>query len=267
MVPRELYTPADNIRRNFLAWDGQKVEHRSSILSSELTKETVVNALLPKGLAIWIYDDRGTSSSWTEIDPNVVTRRVNQFVSLCADPDSDMSHIRNDAKALYSLFVAPIEQHLSHDRPVIVELDDSLAKLPLDVLIDSYNRYAGDRWTIVYSLGLYYWRRESTAATIGVGNSALIAVEPGSGIATKWGVAPLPGRPARGSDGGTAVQIGPSSCGESGLTKSGCREKVALRFPFHFAGHAISSAEQSGLLLFDDVLDRIRGRADVAIAR
>ena len=224
------------------------------ILSSELTKETVVTyALLPKGLAIWIYDDRGTSSSWTEIDPNVVTRRVNQFVSLCADPDSDMSHIRNDAKALYSLFVAPIEQHLSHDRPVIVELDDSLAKLPLDVLIDSYNRYAGDRWTIVYSLGLYYWRRESTAATIGVGNSALIAVEPGSGIATKWGVAPLPDVLPEGAMVARQFKSAHLLVGNQVSLKAVAAELPSVSL-FHFAGHAISSAEQSGLLLFDDVL-------------
>jgi hypothetical protein len=96
-----------------------------------LSKETIVTyAALPRGVAVWVYDDRGVSSTWIEGDSRQLRAQVQRFRTLCADPSSALSDVQRNARALYSILIAPIEQRLSVDRVLVVDADDQVAEIP-----------------------------------------------------------------------------------------------------------------------------------------
>jgi tetratricopeptide (TPR) repeat protein len=91
----------------------------------EITKETVISyALLPQGMATWVYDNRGVFSHWTEGSSNGIEVEARRFRSLCSDPASDEADLRQNARHLYDLLVAPVEQYFAPDRILVVELDE-----------------------------------------------------------------------------------------------------------------------------------------------
>ncbi len=220
-----------------------------------MTDATVVAyALLPEGVAIWVYDDRGVFSHWSEGSGAVILARAEHFRALCADPKSDILDVQQSGRWLYDALIAPVEQHLSADRTLLIELDDGISGLPFDALLDSQNRYFGDRYTAVSSLGLYYLPAVRRKPLINKDSRALIVSVARSRASTNEIQVPLPDVVSEG-------EMVARNFTESQLLaqESATVNSVLTRLPsvavFHFAGHAVSSAVQSGLLLSDDLLN------------
>jgi CHAT domain-containing protein len=222
-------------------------------LPGVLDETFVAYALLPQGLAIWAYDNRGVFAQWIEGDPGDIEARVNRFRSLCADPKSDMSDLKRNARALYDLLVSPIGQHLSPGRTLILELDDGLSGLPFDALLDPQNHYLGDRAPIVSSLGIYYRVDGRAPVPITADVPALIAAVPVSKAAINLSMSILPDAISEGEMVARSFSTAHLLAGTDATV-----ETVLSQLPgasvFHFAGHAIGSSQQSGLLLSDAVL-------------
>ena len=220
-----------------------------------LTKETVVAyAALPRGLAVWVYDDRGISSSWIEGDPKNIRALVQRFRELCSDSSSEQSDVERNARSLYRILFSAIEQHISYDRVLVIDADDQLAEIPFEALIDTQGRYLGDRVAIVASTGLYYRSNPRTVASIVQGSTAMIAAVPSSSAAMELPVTPLPDALAEGD--AVARDFPNAHFLRSGeATASAVSAGLPNAELFHFAGHAMASSRHSGLLLSDSFLN------------
>jgi CHAT domain-containing protein/tetratricopeptide (TPR) repeat protein len=221
----------------------------------QLTRETFISyALLNQGLAIWVYDSRGVVAHWSDINPEEIEARIVRFRNLCSDPQSDSLTLRRDSRVLYNLFVAPIEPQLAPDRTLVIELDNRLSGLPLDALVDAQDHYFGERESIVSSLGLYYGLGARESLVITADAKTLIAAVSNPSAAFDSTVLPLPDAVSEGQ------MVADNFHSANLLTgKSATARAILAQLPdsvvFHFAGHALSSLGQRGLLLSDGLLD------------
>jgi CHAT domain-containing protein len=228
--------------------------HKAAAERPSLKRETVVSyALLPHGLAVWVYDDRGTFEHWTEENTSAIEAKVARFRKLCSDPKSVAAELDRSARSLYDLFVAPIENHLDWSRILIIELDEDLLSLPFDALIDTQDRYLGDRTAILSSLGVYSREAANVGASI-TSSVPVLAAAPISSLTSDSSALPLPDAVAEAE---TVAQVFPNTELLEGrdATVEGILSRLPGAVVFHFAGHAITSPQQSGLLLFDGVLN------------
>jgi CHAT domain-containing protein len=219
-----------------------------------LTTETVVSyALLPKGLAVWVYDNRGVFVHWTEGDPSDIAAQAARFRRLCSDPASDSSILKQDARALYDLLVAPVEERLSPGRGLAIELDDRLSGLPLEALIDRQGRYLSEQEPIVLSLGIYYRRDARALVPITEDSPALVASVPSSSAIDGASFVPLLDADSEGEMVAHAFRSAQILSAQD-ATASAVIAHLPSAVVFHFAGHAFNSQQRSGLLLSDALL-------------
>jgi CHAT domain-containing protein/tetratricopeptide (TPR) repeat protein len=220
-----------------------------------LTDITFISyALLPRGLAIWVYDNRGVFSYWSETNTAALSEDAANFRALCADSGSSMADLQRRSASLFKTLVAPIEGHLSADRTLVIELDDGLSGLPFEALLDSQNRYLGDRYSAISSLGVYYQPSTRKLRAIHADSFALAVAVPASNAAEYAPTPPLPDALSEGE--WLARSFGNARLlKESGATVENVRAELPAAEIFHFAGHAISSPVRSGLLLSDGLLN------------
>ena len=228
--------------------------HEVTAQLPRLMKETVVSyAMLPRGLAVWVYDNRGVFAHWIEENPGNIEARAEQFRSLCSDPNSDLSLLRRDARDLYDVLVAPIEQQLSPGRLLMIELDDRLVGLPFDALVDAQGHYLSERGAVVSSVGIYYRRDARAIAPITVDSAALVVAVPTAFAVGDLSAVPLPDAASEGK-----MVVHGFHTAQLLSAQDATAAAVLSRLPdaevFHFAGHAFSSQQRSGLLLSDSLL-------------
>lgn len=234
----------------------QKFEpHEVATRLPNLSRTTVISyALLSDGLSIWVYDDRGVFEQWTAGKRRDVESRAQRLRRLCSDPSSDVSDLRQSSRELYDLLIAPIEQRLSAGRLLAIESDDGLNGVPFEALLDPNNRYLGDRTTIVYSPGIYYRPDRRLTARITSSTSALVAAVPVSAAPEASSLTPLADAVPEGemvSQSFSSAHLIASGQATTDALVSGLETASIL----HFAGHAVSSVQHSGLLLSDGLLD------------
>jgi len=212
-----------------------------------LSQETVIAyALLPGGLAIWIYDDRGVNGRWIPQPTHDLQELVDRFSDLTSDPHSELSAVRRDARTLYQVLIAPIEERLVPGRTLIIEADGLLARVPMEALLDSEGHFLVERWPIVHSLGQELEARLRETGPVSADWSALVV---GS-------TAALPGQemislPDVGVEAdNVAKQFSRSKVltGEE-ATLNSVQSELASAAVFHFAGHSLATPERNGLLL------------------
>jgi CHAT domain-containing protein/cytochrome c-type biogenesis protein CcmH/NrfG len=211
--------------------------------------ETVMTFVyLPSGVAAWEFDDRGVNFARIAASREELAARVRDFVHLCGDPYSDLATLRQQGRSLYDLLVAPFERHLEPGRLLIVEPDSILSDVPWPALVDPQQEYLGSHFAIAVSPGLGYWLNLRSPAAISPEKTALVVGMPtiASMVASRF--PPLP-------DADREAQLIASQFRHSRLlfgaevTSPAIQEEISHSQVFHFAGHAISSVKQSGLVL------------------
>lgn len=226
-----------------------------------LKKETVIAyARLPEGFVAWVYDDRGISFYKINAPPTKIASLARSFRRLCSNPDSNVATIRQEGQALYGLLITPVLDSLAPDRGLIIEADDELTGIPFEALVDANGRYLADRTALTNSLGLYYYDRLRPALPLTSASPALIAAVSVTKADAHQALPVLPQakeeaeRVARDFR-SPIVLLGK----EASLTAT--RKRLSNAVVFHFAGHAIASARESGLLLSDAALtyETLRG--------
>ncbi len=215
---------------------------------SNLSDETVVSyALVPEGLAVWVFDDHGINFELINRSPSQISSLVHRFASMCAEPNSDLAHLRAIGRDLYDLFILPIAGRLNPSRTLVVEIDPRIADLPLQAMMGPDDRYLIEDFAVDYSPGILYQAQLRPSAVISANARALVV-------------------------GSTANVLGP---GRSFLTVNGVQEaeEIAKKFEhpllltaekatvenlesllpdsevFHFAGHAFSDSISGGLVM------------------
>ena len=216
----------------------------------QLAHETVLTyAVLPDGLAIWGYDDRGVFHAIVNRDPRGIALLVERFLALCSNPHSDIEILNRDGRELYRLLVAPIESHLDPNRGLVIEADGALTQIPFEALVDSTAHYLGERYTVTSSFGLYF-DLQLRAAQISPRDSALVVA-----VATPHGFPKLEGLDHE-SDTVSRRFDAPTVLKNDQATLQAVTEALSASSVFYFAGHALAEPGRTGLVLgdFDDKL-------------
>jgi len=220
-----------------------------------LTGETVVSyAVFADGAQVWVYDDRGILPHWIAIPGRQLATLADHFRDLCSDPDSDVQHLRETARRLYDLLVAPVADRIPADRIVVVEADDALSPVPFEALLDPDGQYLADRVSVISSYGLYYRDVLRSSIPLSASTHALVTVVPAP---PDEQYSRLPALVDAEYEGGVVAADFRGSILLQGK-EANFRDVVAhLKGAevFHFAGHAIASKGSSGLLLSDRLLD------------
>jgi CHAT domain-containing protein len=214
-------------------------------LPSMRSEIVIAFAVFPSGIASWAYDDRGISSHWIARPERELKESAERFLRLCSGRDSDMGALRARSRELYELLIAPFEERITSDRTLIVETDGPLSAIPFEALLDSQGHYLIERAAIVISPGLYQSIGLRKMPAIGPTTPALIvsvpAVDDGS-------LAPISDA-EREAQAVTAQFKGSRLLEGSAANVAEIRREIVEVRVFHFAGHALASPVNSGLLL------------------
>jgi CHAT domain-containing protein/Flp pilus assembly protein TadD len=212
-----------------------------------LAKETVLAyAALPGGLAIWVYDDRGVNAQWMPKQTEDLRELAARFHDLSSDPKSERSALRRDARSLYDALLAPVEQHLSPGRTLVIEAEGWLARVPFEALLDANDHYLIERAPIVHSLGQDSQARLRSDTRISADLAAVIVGSTASAPAD--GLIPLPDVAAEADT--VASGFHSASVLKGGdATLSAVRNELPGAQVFHFAGHSLSTPDKAGLML------------------
>ncbi len=212
-----------------------------------LAKETVFAcAVLPDGLAIWVYDDRGINVRWVSKPTEGLQELAERFQDLSSDPRSELSALRRDARSLYEALIAPVEQHLAPGRTLVIEADGWLARVPFEALLDSNDHYLIERAPVVHSLGRDSQARLRSDAGISADLSALVVGSTASSSAD--GLIPLPDVAAEADTVASGFHSAHILKGRE-ATLSAVRSELPAAAVFHFAGHSLAAPQRAGLLL------------------
>jgi CHAT domain-containing protein/tetratricopeptide (TPR) repeat protein len=213
---------------------------------SHLQDETgVTYGTFPDGIAIWLFDDRGVSEQWISTPLPAVHELTSQFQRLCSDPTSDPTTLRKTARSLYDLLITPIEPRLMQGRTLLIEPDDFLEEIPWEALVDHGGHYLIERAAIVVTPGLYRAMHLRPSIAITTQSPALVVSVP---AAPAEGLTPLTdaemeAESVAGRFGSVRLLRGDDA------TLSAIRHEIRYSAVLHFAGHAISSALRTGLVL------------------
>jgi CHAT domain-containing protein/tetratricopeptide (TPR) repeat protein len=220
-----------------------------------ITTQSILSyAVFNDGVEVWAYDSRGMTSHWIAIPLKELRRRAVGFRILCSDPNSNTNYLHSQARALYDLFISPAEQTISPGRTLVVETDDVLDDIPFEFLVDKENHFLVERVPLVSSLGLYYDDALRPDMKLSNESAALVSAVASSDIIEGENLPPLPdteseARTVAAMFRSPALLIGNDSSSRDMRAQLG---DVSI---FHFAGHAVASANHAGLLLSDGLLD------------
>jgi CHAT domain-containing protein len=224
----------------------------SSSLSARLpllfNQTVLAYGVLPDGLAIWVYDNRGVSSKWIAKSPHDLEDLADRFYAECSDPNSEPSALRRDSQTLYTLLVAPVERQLDPKRTLVIETEGFLARLPFEALMGASGHYLIEREPIVHSPGLYAEARMHSETAISRDLPALVvgsdASSPETGVFSASNV--LAGADTIAKDFHLPRLLEGPQATLGAITKA-----MPLAAVFHFAGHAVTISDDTGLLIED----------------
>ncbi|HXM10072.1 MAG TPA: CHAT domain-containing protein [Terriglobales bacterium] len=223
--------------------DPAQVTGRLPLLSNQTV---LAYGVLPDGLAIWVYDNRGVSAKWIPKSPQELQDLTANFYAQCSDPSSEPSALRRNSQTLYSLLIAPVEQGLDPKRTLVIESEGFLARLPFEALMDANGHYLIEHGPIVHSPGLYAETTMHPETPVSSDVSVLVV---GSGASSPdAGLFALP-NVAAGADKVASSFRSPLVLKGREATLNAVTKALPAATVFHFAGHAITTANDTGLML------------------
>ena len=206
-------------------------------------KTIITYASFPDGTAIWVYDDRGLFSYWVETSPSFLQETAAKLSQLCSDPSSDLIELRSTAHSLYSVLIKPLEERLDSHRTILFEPDGFLAAVPWDVLVDESGHYLGQQFATVVTPGVYRTKQLRITRQTEAGFPALVVSVP-----TALGLPQL----VDAEDEARSVAhmfSGAQLLEGNEVTLLAIHRSLRGKAVFHFAGHALASAQRSGLAI------------------
>ena len=239
-------TPSRTLSRtttNPPAPEPSRLESRLPLLTNETA---LAYAVLPGGLAIWVYDDRGINAHWFPQPTDGLQELAERFYNLSSDPGSELIALRRDARSLYEMLITPVEQDLAPGRALVIEADGWLTRVPFEAMLDANGHYLIERAPIVHSLGQDSQARLHAGTGISANSVALVVGSAASMPAE--GLVPLPEVAAEADAVASGFQS-PRVLKGGEATLSAVRSELPGAAVFHFAGHALATPGTTGLLL------------------
>jgi CHAT domain-containing protein len=237
---------------NFSSVDSAPPLRDESLVSETLPNLKTVTILsfakLNTGVFVWLFDDRGIHArrlSVSESDLNRISRR---FLSLCRDPSSNRDELFRAGKLLYGWLIDPLSARLNSSRTLVIESDGSLEQLPFAALVSPDGRYLGQQFRLVISPGLGFWPELRATKPFSSRDRALIVGVPDAGPDSDANLSPLPDAAIEAREVSSHFSRSTLLLGTDASVDSLRRDLPSVSV-FHFAGHAISTASRSGLVL------------------
>ncbi|MGH9723055.1 MAG: CHAT domain-containing protein, partial [Bryobacteraceae bacterium] len=221
----------------------------SNLHTSGLHRETfVAYAYLPRGLVVWVFDDRGIHGEALNVEEKQLKAAAYRFLRLCADRASNEAALQHEAWRLYDWLVRPIAHRLEAGRTIVVMPDGVISAIPLQAILDPESRYLGERFPVVSASSLADYQRRAKARSVYPDSRALVVANPALGQDVVGSYPPLPqtiieGRHVAGRFRGSILLTGPEA------TLAAVDEARPKTEILHFAGHGFSNADNGGLLL------------------
>jgi CHAT domain-containing protein len=250
--------------RSFEVWE----RFRSGIIRDSQPKPEegevfLAYAVLPDGVAAWLYDGNAVHGAWLGRIDQEHRSAIDAFVRQCGI-ENEGETWKATSHSLYEWLIRPLEGWLDVSNTLIIETDGILNRIPFSALTDARGRLFGERFTSVSSPSI------STYAARARGKRSFSEVEP------------------------TLVLANPQLRGDThsrypDLSEAEAEaDHIKLRFPntrifrkseatvevlerlgidaslVHFGGHGIGNARNGGLLLSAagegeaDILDTTR---------
>jgi CHAT domain-containing protein len=222
----------------------------------------VAFAVFPQWTTTWVLDDRGVRETRIPLSAKDLQRLVQDFYSLCSDPDSSLEKVKDEGLRLYRLLIGPISSEIEQNRSLLIETDDLLSLIPWSALVTEAGTYLGERYKLLQVPGLFYEQRRAIVITRAT--HALIAY-PGAVTVDGHLYPPLP----QGEEEAARMRKQYSNVtylSQNEVTSDNLRTFLPTAAIFHFVGHAISDAyggqlvvhgETGGELISSSALDSL----------
>lgn len=212
-----------------------------------LSAQTTISYLqVSGGLIIWVLDNGRIATQWVTIPQQDINRLASRFRDECADRNSDLAALRQHARDLYNLLIAPIADHLSADRTIVIEPYDSGVDIPISALIDPAGHYLSENYSIVISPGLLYQRHLRYSETPSAKDRALIIGSPAQDLGAAV-LDPLNNADEEARYVAARFHSTPVLGGQATLDK--VLTELTRAAVFHYAGHGLTVQGKVGLLL------------------
>ncbi|MGZ4876599.1 MAG: CHAT domain-containing protein [Candidatus Angelobacter sp.] len=134
----------------------------------------LIYANFADGVQIWSLKNGQIQGIWVKVTKNDLENELRLFAEQCATPDSSLIDLARQGLKLYALLVQPVATELSESQTVIVELDQSGYGLSLEGLKTPDGRYFGEKYSVVYSPGLWMEQLLRTPGAIGRADSLFL---------------------------------------------------------------------------------------------
>lgn len=117
--------------------------------------ERLIYAVLEDRLQIWIADSKAVQSRPAMIQQSDLLALIEEFARECSRPDSNPEELRHHGERLGGLFLKNVLPPLDSSRPIVIELDPKLSRLPFTALIEPQGAYFDDRYSFIRSPGVW----------------------------------------------------------------------------------------------------------------
>jgi CHAT domain-containing protein/tetratricopeptide (TPR) repeat protein len=196
----------------------------------------------------WAFDDVGIQDFVLDADPPKLRAESERFRRLCSDPSSDLAAVHASGRQLYDWLIQPVRHRLRGGRSLVVESDDFVANLPIQALIDPAGQYLYELFPITISAGILYNSGLRSTRPFSKTDRALVVGAPTVSSGSSSDFLPIHDAVAEAQDVAARFDRVSLLVGDqasfSEIKKHGSENEL-----FHFAGHAISTSVQTGLVL------------------
>ncbi|HWG39898.1 MAG TPA: CHAT domain-containing protein [Candidatus Acidoferrales bacterium] len=200
----------------------------------------LIYANFADGVQIWSIRNGNIQSNWVKIAKNDLEKELRLFTEECATPDSSLIDVEREGLKLYALLVQPAAAELAEAKTVIAELDQSAYDLPLEGLKTPAGSYFGEKYSVVYSPGLWTEQLLRSPGAIGQAQSLFLLDATHSGY--------LPGMEVERD---FIAKSFPKSrvVDAENVNWGNLRPEVAASQIFHYMGHGRPSSTGTDLVL------------------
>jgi CHAT domain-containing protein/tetratricopeptide (TPR) repeat protein len=205
-------------------------------------------AVLRQSTTAFVFHN-GVVHSYSVYLPGEPKLQPLRFLSLCADPSSDLNLFNAESRRLYQILVAPLDADIQGATALRIETDGDLDQVPFDLLRGADGRYLADRFELTYSPGLDY-TPDTLSESLSAASLALIVVASGT---QNTSMVPLPEADDEGNDVATYFR-GAKVISGAQLTRADVLLNLRDAQLFHFVGHAVTGVDRVGLVIGPDAV-------------
>jgi CHAT domain-containing protein len=191
----------------------------------------IVYADFDDGIYIWISREGSIRSQWVAIKKQDFENMAREFAEKCAVEGSNLRELNQLGTKLFSLLLQPVISDISSAHSVIIELDRVAYSLPMEALSSPEGWYFGERYSVIYSPGL--WVEKTLRLPKGVsGQESLVLLDASHAVGAGY----LPGLETQKT---TITRLFPRNriIDSSKTSWNDSRSRLASSQIFHYMGH------------------------------